>query len=197
MERLAVESIRYVWTQVALGFVGAGAAAVAVYRWSLIGGPGPLADYVALALPCGLIAAVLAGVVARQCAKGRSTAVRILASAGAIVIATGFTGGVLAGWAGTDPHGRYNRAYGATGRCLDGSVYATSRATVASLPDIAERKPTPTEPGHPAVRDRMAVRPAGLPRTFELLFVHASSGDRPVPGNAQTEQTLRAHGCPW
>ncbi|WP_424217240.1 hypothetical protein ACN20G_34715 (plasmid) [Streptomyces sp. BI20] len=191
-------SVRQVRAQIALAVLGVAAVAVLVGRWSMIGGLSALADYGTLALVCAAVAAGTVGVLAWRVSEVvRSRATRVGLGLGAVLVAAAVSAGTLVGWAGADPHGRYDRAYGRTGGCLAGTAYAGDDVRVALLADLPAQAATPGHPGHPGFADRMVVRPVGLPRTAELVFDHAGTGARPVPENTATEAVLRAHGCTW
>lgn len=175
---------------------GIAGLAVVVERWSLIAGSSALSDYVVLALACAGIAAATAAAglwMVRQKAPHRL--VRFLGSCGLVGLCAALVGGMLFAWAGSDAQGRYNRAYGDTGRCLAGTSYAASNVTIVQLPDVDEKVATKTQPARPALYDRFAVRPAGMPRSTELVLDTPDSGDIPVPENTQTKNLLQQYGC--
>ncbi|MER5564386.1 hypothetical protein ABT071_38035 [Streptomyces sp. NPDC002506] len=174
------------------------ALAVVVARWSLIAGSPALADYCVLAVVCAVIAAGMTG--AGLWLVWRKVPTRVLRLLGGCLVvglSAPLTGSTLFGWAGSDDQGRYNRAFGAAGRCLAGTPYAAHNVTIVHLPDLPAKAATKTEPARPAIYNRFAARPADAPRGDQLVLNDPESGDLPVPEDAHAQGLLEQHGCRW
>ncbi|MFF3699232.1 hypothetical protein [Streptomyces sp. NPDC002221] len=172
--------------------------AVVIARWSLMAGVSVLADYALLAVVCAAIATAMAGaglwVVWR---KVPWRPLRVLGGCAVVGLGAALAGGMLFAWGGSDAQGRYNRAFGGPGRCLDGTPYAAFNVTIVHLPDLPEQAATKTQPARAAVYNRFAARPADLPRDAELRMRATKSGNRLLPEDKHSTDLLGQHGCHW